>query len=157
MGYLGSFRPQTDKRCCGKRCGNGRHGQTVLPDAEVFLPSRESGSRIRLQPKVESNANADVSRLKLSVDLNQGNRDLVDELLRPGIFESWMINANGDYIVDNAAHNVSAAEGDLTRVGENELEQKLPVKVRSAESLSGSGLGSQDASHSTLLMSCSRC
>ena len=152
MGYLGSFRHKQSSTSVGSDLEMVVTGQAVLPEAEVFIPARESGSRLRLQPKVQTNDTGDVSRVKLTVDLEQGSRDLVDELLRPGVFESWMISANGDYIVDNAAHNVSAAEGDLTRVGENELQQKLPVKVRTADSLSDLGLSSQDAAHSTLLM-----
>jgi len=88
----------------------------------------------------------------LSVGLDQGDRDLIDDLLRPGLFESWMVSANGDYLVENVAHNVSAVEGDLNRVGTSELEQNLPVKVRTADSLSDLGLSSQDAAQSTLLM-----
>lgn len=152
MGYLGSFRHKATSVSVGSDLEMVVTGQAVLPEAEVFIPAKESGGRIRLQPKVQTNDAGDVSKVKLNVDLDQANRDLIDDLLRPGLFESWMVGANGDYIVDNAAHNVSASEGDLARVGENELESKLPVKVRSAESLAGLGLNSQDAAHSTLLM-----
>ena len=152
MGYLGSFRHKETSVSVGSDLEMVVTGQAVLPEAEVFIPPRDSGTRLRLQPKVQTNDAGDVSRVKLVVDLEQSNRDLVDELLRPGLFESWMISANGDYIVENSVHNVSAAEGDLTRVGENELQQKLPVKVRTADSLSDLGLSSQDTAHSTLLM-----
>lgn len=152
MGYLGSFRHTATGAAVGSDLEMVVTGQAVLPEAEVFVPSKDSGSRIRLQPKVQTNAAGDVSKVKLTVSLDQANRDLIDPLLRPGLFESWMIGANGDYIVDNSAHNVSALEGDLTRVSESELEAKLPVKVRTAESLAGAGLSSQDAAHSTLLM-----
>jgi len=152
MGYLGSFRHKPTSAAVGSDLEMVVTGKSVLPEAEVFIPSKDSGSRIRLQPKVQANDTGDVSKIRLTVDLDQANRDLIDDLLRPGLFESWMIGANGDYIVDNAAHNVSASEGDLTRVSENELEAKLPVKVRTAESLAGAGLSSQDAAHSTLLM-----
>ncbi len=152
MGYLGSFRHEETSVSVGSEVEMVVTGQAVLPEAEVFIPSRETGTRLRLQPKVQVNDAGDVSRVRLSIDLEQGNRDLIDDLLRPGLFESWMIGANGEYLVDNAAHNVSAAEGDLTRVGENELQQKLPIKVRTADSLSELGLSSQDAAQSTLLM-----
>ncbi len=152
MGYLGSFRHKATSAAVGSDVEMVVTGQAVLPEAEVFIPSRYSGSRIRLQPKVQTNDAGDVSKVRLTVDLEQANRDLIDDLLRPGLFESWMIGADGDYIVDNAAHNVSASEGDLTRVSDNELESKLPVKVRTADSLAGAGLSSQDAAHSTLLM-----
>ncbi len=152
MGYLGSFRHKPTSTGVGSDLEMVVTGQAVLPEAEVFIPARESGSRVRLQPKVNSNESGDVSKVRLTVDLEQANRDRIDDLLRPGVFESWMVSANGDYLVDNAAHNVSASEGDLTRVGESELEAKLPVKVRTAESLAGVGMNSQDASHSTLLM-----
>jgi Aerotolerance regulator N-terminal len=152
MGYLGSFRHKATSGTVGSDLEMVVTGQAVLPEAEVLIPSKDAGSRIRLQPKVQTNDAGDVSKVKLSVDLDQANRDLIDDLLRPGLFESWMVAANGDYLVDNAAHNVSASEGDLTRVSENELESKLPVKVRTAESLAGLGLSSQDAAHSTLLM-----
>lgn len=152
MGYLGSFRHKATSAAVGSDLEMVVSGQSVLPEAEVLIPSRDSGSRIRIQPKVQTNDAGDVSKVRLTVDLEQANRDLVDELLRPGLFESWMVSANGGYLVNNAAHNVSASEGDLTRVGENELEAKLPVQVRSAESLAGVGLNAQDAAHSTLLM-----
>jgi hypothetical protein len=152
MGYLGSFRHKPTSAGVGSDLEMIVTGQAVLPEAEVFIPARDSGSRIRLQPKVQSNDSGDVSKVRLTVDLEQANRDLIDDLLRPGVFESWMVSANGDYLVDNAAHNVSASEGDLTRVGANELETKLPVKVRTADSLAGIGLSAQDAAHSTLLL-----
>ncbi len=152
MGYLGSFRHEPTSTSVGSPIEMVVAGQTVLPEAEVLIPSRDEGARIRLQPKVSTNATGDVAKLSLAIDLEQANRDLIDSLLRPGVFESWMVSANGDYLVENSAHNVTAAEGDLTRVAGNELENKLPVKVRTAESISGANLSTLDASHSTLLM-----
>ena len=152
MGYLGSFRHKATSASVGSDLEMVVTGQAVLPEAEVLIPPRDAGSRLRLQPKVQVNASGEVSKVQLAVGLEQGDRDLIDDLLRPGLFESWMISANGDYLVSNAAHNVSAAEGDLNRVSESELEQKLPVKVRTADSLSDLGLSSQDAAQSTLLM-----
>ena len=152
MGYLGSFRHKATSASVGSELEMVVTGQAVLPEAEVLIPPRDTGSRLRLQPKVQVNASGEVSKVQLAVGLEQGDRDLIDDLLRPGLFESWMISANGDYLVSNAAHNVSAAEGDLNRVSESELEQKLPVKVRTADSLSDLGLSSQDAAQSTLLM-----
>jgi hypothetical protein len=152
MGYLGSFRHKATGTGVGSDLEMVVTGQAVLPEAEVFIPSRDAGSRTRLQPKVQTSDSGDVSKVRLTVDLEQANRDMIDELLRPGVFESWMVSANGEYLFENAAHNVSASEGDLTRVGESELETKLPVKVRSADSLARIGLSAQDAAHSTLLM-----
>ncbi len=152
MGYLGSFRHKATSVSVGSDVEMVVTGQSVLPEAEVLIPPRDAGSRLRLQPKVQVNATGDVSKVQLSLGLDQSDRDLIDDLLRPGLFESWMVSANGDYLVENAAHNVSAAEGDLARVGVSELEQKLPVKVRTADSLTDLGLSSQDASQSTLLM-----
>jgi uncharacterized membrane protein len=152
MGYLGSFRHKPTSLAVGSPIDMVVTGQTVLPESEILFPARETAMRIRLQPAVDVSAAGDVARVRLAIDMQQVNRDMVDDLLRPGLFECWMINANGDYINNNFAHNVAASEGDLTRVGARELEQKLPVKVRSAESISGAGLNSQDAAHSTLLM-----
>ncbi len=152
MGYLGSFLHKATSSGVGSDLEMVVTGQAVLPEAEVFIPPRDAGSRIRLQPKIQTNDLGDVSKVRLTVDLEQANRDLIDDLLRPGVFEIWMVSANGEYLFENAAHNVSASEGDLTRVAESELESKLPVKVRTAESLAGVGLSSQDAAHSTLLM-----
>ncbi len=152
MGYLGSFRHEATSMSVGTTIEMVVAGQTVLPQAELLIPAGDSGTRLRLQPSVETNATGDVAKFSLAIDLDQANRDLTDSLLRPGIFESWMVTANGDYLVENAAHNVAAAEGDLTRVVGNELEKKLPVKVRTAESISNASLSALDASHSTLLM-----
>lgn len=152
MGYLGSFRHKPTGAAVGTPIEMTVVDQAVLPESEVLIPARESTGRTRLQPPVVVSESGRVSKVKLAIDLQQANRDLIDDLLRPGIFESWMISGNGDYLVQNSAHNVSAAEGDLARVAGRELEQKLPVRVRTAESISGSGMQSQDASPSTLLM-----
>ncbi len=151
MGYLGSFRHKATERSVGDPIEMIVAGQTILPDAELLFPARDGASRIRLQPQVQTK-NADIAKFTLAIDLQPSARDMIDDLLRPGLFEGWMINANGDYLNQNFAHNVSAAEGDLTRVSPRELEQKLPVKVKSAESISGAGMNSQQAAHSTLLM-----
>lgn len=151
MGYLGSFRHPASSQSVGAPIEFVVTDKAVLPEAELLIPSRDANSRTRLQLPIELREN-DVAVLRVAIDLDQAQRDLVDSLLRPGVFESWMIDAGGDYLLKNSAHNVAAAEGDLTRASTRELEQKLPVKIRTAEAISGSGLNSQESTHSTLLM-----
>ena len=64
--------------------------------------------------------------------LDAGEYDRI--YIRPGIFEAWMINAKGEYQVENFAHNVPASEGDLERIAYSELEQKL-LQETSAETM----------------------
>ncbi len=155
LGYLGSFRRAPTSESVGSPIEMVVTGQTVLPDADLLLPARDDASRIRLQRQVEESEQGDVSRLSVGIDLEQMDRDLVDGLLRPGLFEAWMVSGQGEQIVQNFAHNVAAAEGDLSRVTHNELQQKMPdipLRIRTADAVSGTGLNSQNAAHSTLLM-----
>jgi len=159
LGYLGSFRRAPTSAPIGSPLEMVVSGTAVLPEAEVLLPAKREGSpRVRLLRQVVVDPNSShVARLELSIDLADMDRDLIDSLLRPGIYEAWMINSQGEKLLQNSAHNVAAAEGNLDRVSHTELEQKLagiPLNIRTADAISGSGLHSPEASHSMLLMAC---
>jgi uncharacterized membrane protein len=156
LGYLGSFRRAATSQLVGEPLEMVSTSDTILPDGEILLPSRDGAMRVRLQRPVESDAkDSTVSKLALPIELGGMDRDLIDALLRPGIYEMWVINSKGEFVYQNRAHNVLAAEGNLDRVSHVELDEKLagvPLDIRSAESVSGSGLNSPEAAHSTLLM-----
>lgn len=155
LGYLGSFRRPATSQSTGDSIEMVVAGEPVLPDAEILFPSRGEGVRIRLQRQVEMPEGKDLAKLAINVDLDGADRSLTDSLLRPGIFEAWMVNAQGDRLVKNFAHNVAASEGDLDRVSHSEFEQKMrgvPVKIQTAEAVSSLSSMSQDSIHSTLLM-----
>ncbi len=156
FGYLGSFRRSPTSEPVGSPLGMLASGTAVLPEGEVLLPSRDNKSRVRLLQRVTTDDNDRLlSRIDLKIDLGEMDRDIVDGLLRPGVFEAWMTNSQGEKLFQNFAHNVSAAEGNLDRVKQAELEQKLPginFTFRTADAVSEAGLNSSQASHSTLLM-----
>jgi hypothetical protein len=156
FGYLGSFRRSPTSEPVGSPVEMVVSGQTILPEAEILLPPTDGGRRTRLLEKVRlEGTTPEVARVGLSIDLSEMDRDLVDGALRPGIFETWMINGQGEKLFENFARNVAAAEGNLQRVSHSELESKLvgiPLDIRTADSLSDSGLSSSEASHSTLLL-----
>lgn len=156
FGYLGSFRRSPTSEPIGSPIELVATGTAVLPDAEILLPARDGGTRMRLLRKVQTDTQDKlVSRVTLAIHLNELDRDIIDGMLRPGIFEAWMIDSQGENLFGNFAHNVNAAEGNLERVRQSELEQKLAgiaFDYRTAEAVSGVGLNSPAASHSTLLM-----
>ncbi len=162
LGYLGSFRRSPTSQAIGSPLEMVSSDSAVLPEGEVLLPANRLGlltggaPRTRvLRPVALDPQNSSVSRLQLEIDLTTMERDMIDGLLRAGIFELWMTNAQGEHLLQNFAHDVAAAEGNLERVSHAELEQKLagiPLDIRNAETVGGSGLSSQDAAHSTLLM-----
>lgn len=172
FGYLGSFRRAPTGEPVGTAVEMVVSDRPMLPEAEVLLPpSSEGAPRMRLLQQVAPVAkstdakstdakngdaqNAQVSRLRLDINLTQTERDVIDGLLRPGITEMWMIDTQGRKVFQNFAHNVAASEGNLERVTHGELEQKLsdiPLDIRSAQAVSGTGLSSPEAAHSTLLM-----
>lgn len=155
LGYLGSFRHEPTSEPVGSSIHVVASGETILPDAEIIFPAREQGMRLRLQRPMAVSDSGNVSKLALEVDLGSMDRDLVDAMLRPGVFESWMVTGEGENRVRNSARNVPAAEGDLARISPSELQRKLQgisIDIQSAESISGAGLSAQDASHSTILM-----
>ncbi|MCA9134864.1 MAG: hypothetical protein KDA45_16965, partial [Planctomycetales bacterium] len=156
FGYLGSFRRAATSEAVGSPLEMVVSGNSVLPEAEVLLPAGGSGPRSRLLREVIINTEEPLmSRIEVAIDLGQMDRDLIDGLLRPGVFEAWMVNSQGEKLYQNFAHNVAAAEGNLERVTPRELEKKLadvPLSIRTAEAVRGSGLNSPEAAHSTLLM-----
>ncbi|MCA9125798.1 MAG: BatA domain-containing protein [Planctomycetales bacterium] len=159
LGYLGSFRREATSEPVGQPTTMLVQGQTIMPDAEVLVPATEQGTRLRLQRKVEQLPSESTSQpmalLQVRPTLEEPDRQLLDPLLRQGIFESWMTTSQGKQIVRNAARNVVATEGNLERVTRNEFDQRfegLPVEYRTADAVSGSGMNTLDASHSTLMM-----
>ena len=143
LGYLGSFRRAPTSEPIGSPVEMVVSGSPVLPEAEVLLPAKSLRrdnacdycdrwrSTRKTVPRLE---------LEVAIDLTNMDRDLIDGLLRPGIFETWMINSQGEKLLQNSAHNVAAAEGNLERVTPSELEQKLvgiPLDIRTADAVSG--------------------
>ncbi|MCR9291743.1 MAG: BatA domain-containing protein [bacterium] len=155
LGYLGSFRRPATSAAAGEPIEMVMVGQSMLPEAEVLLPAMADGVRVRLQRPIEVSADETASSLKLAIDLEGEDRDLTASLLRPGVYETWMVNALGEAAVKNHARNVPAAEGDLDRVSYSELKQNLrgvPIEIDTAEAISGLSTSSPDAIHSTLLI-----
>jgi hypothetical protein len=155
LGYLGSFRHEPSSQPVGSSIEMIATGETILPESEIIFPAREQGARVRVKRQVEVLDEGHVSRVSFGIELGSMDRDLVDGLLRQGVFETWMITAEGEARVQNFAHNVAAAEGDLSRIASNELQRKLQgieLDIKTAEAVSGAGLNAQDAAHSTILM-----
>lgn len=155
LGYLGSFRHEPTSQPVGSAIEMIVAGETILPEGEIVFPARDAGPRVRVKREVEVLDGGNVSRLAFEIDMSAMDRDLVDGMLRQGVFESWMITADGESRVQNFAHNVAAIEGDLSRITPNELQPKLQgidLDIKSAEAVSGAGLNAQDAAHSTFLM-----
>lgn len=156
FGYLGSYRRMATSEAIGSSLNMVVSDGAVLPEAEILLPSGAGNTRLRLVQKVESTSGTgSQSRVELGIDLGQMDRELVDAMLRPGIFESWMTDSQGQKLFENFAHNVAAAEGNLERVNHSELTKsfpEIPMSIRTADAVSGTGLNSPEAAHSTLLM-----
>jgi uncharacterized membrane protein len=156
FGYLGSFRRSATSQPIGSPLEMVISGDTVLPEAEILFPAREGGMRTKLLQKVAIDSeNSQIARVQLGINLGQMDRDLIDGLLKPGVFEMWVVNSQGEKLFQNFAHNVAAAEGNLERVSHRELKDKLPeipLEIQTAEAVSGTGLNSPEAAHSTLLM-----
>lgn len=155
LGYLGSFRREATSAPIASPLEMIVTGETILPEASLVFPARGEGLRVRVQREVEQRENGSVARIDMKVDLAELDRDLIDGLLRPGVFEAWMMNGQGQNRNQNFAHNVAAAEGDMSRVGRGELQRKLQgvdFEWKTADAMSGIGLNAQDAAHSTLLM-----
>jgi hypothetical protein len=157
VGYLGSFRRSPTSQPIGSPLEMIVSGTVVLPEAEVLLPASSlSAPRMKLiRPVAIDEQNPDVSRVAVAIDVAETDRDVLDGMLRPGVFETWMVDSQERKIFQNFAHNVAAAEGNLERVTYSELERKLsdiPLDIRSAQAVSGTGLNTSEAGHSTLLM-----
>lgn len=159
LGYLGSFRREATSFPVGSPLDVVALDKSMLPEGELLMPSRSVGPRLRLQTPVEQVEEPDslrsVARMEVAVNLGETDRDVIDRLLDAGVFEAWMTDTGGLEYVENRAHNVAASEGNLDRVERSELSSKfpgLPLEVRAADEVSGSGLNSQEASQSTLMM-----
>jgi hypothetical protein len=155
MGYLGSFRREPTSGAVGDTLLATALNQTILPQGEILLPATGEGGRVRMELPVVQAAPDAPARLTVAIDVANQENDMIAGLLRPGIFEAWLTNTQGESLVRNFAHNVSGAEGDLQRVTHAELEEKMqPVKVRvrSAESFSEAGWSPESASPNNLLL-----
>ncbi len=154
VGYLGSFRREVASEIVATPINTTVFGQNILPDAEIFFPSA-SGPRMRVQQKTEPQTDQQLASVKLSIDVTRQSPEVIDALMRAGVFETWLMTTDGKTLVRNLARNVAAAEGDLARVTSQEMEEKLrPVEIRfrSAQSMSAAGWATQTTSPSVLLM-----
>ncbi|MEM7477037.1 MAG: hypothetical protein AAF483_18795, partial [Planctomycetota bacterium] len=155
MGYLGNARKPPTSQPVGAKIEMVVTGDTVLPEAEIIVPGRSDGIRVRLPREVQRDEEEDFSKLSLAIDLNGADRNLTDSILRPGVFETWMTTAQGAKIVRSYAHNVPAAEGDLETVAHSELEQKLDgieLDIQNASTLSQISGNLQEMAQSNFLM-----
>ncbi|RMF41327.1 MAG: hypothetical protein D6753_09790 [Planctomycetota bacterium] len=154
LGYLSSFRRAPTGYPVGAPIEMVVAGTSALPEAEVLVPAGEQGARLRIQRPVQIDDDSTAS-VRLEVGLAPEQRDLVEPLLRPGLFEVWMLTAQGEPLVECLAHNPSAAEGDLSRVERAELERKLAgvdYRFHTAESLAGTTATGDETSPSALVM-----
>ncbi|MFN3191089.1 MAG: BatA domain-containing protein [Aureliella sp.] len=155
LGYLGSFRRSPTSGLVGTRIEMSQAGEPVLPEGDILLPARGGGVRVRLKRPVEISNDGNVAKMGIRIDLQGEDRDLIGNLLRPGIFETWMSNAQGERIVKTYARNVAAAEGDLQTVSESDLRSELKgidFEYRTATAVSNLGASSQDSTRSTFLV-----
>lgn len=159
LGYLSSTSREATSQSVGTPLEFVVTEDQILPDGELLLPGGAAGNRIRLQTQVQQmdtpDGAAPVSAVTLRPALAELDRSTVEGLLRSGVYECWLTDVQGVSHVQNQSHNVSAADGDLSRVTRSELVQKfpgLPVSVRTAAEIEGQGLSAADASQSTFLM-----
>lgn len=156
LGYLGSFRRPATSLPAGSSIEMLVAGRPVLPEGELLIPGREDGVRVRVLREVEQAAGDEVAKMTIDLDLDGPDRDLVDSLLRPGVFEAWMVDAQGQPFVQNTAHNVPAAEGDLEKVSHPQLLQELnglPIEILTSAEVSRWNANTPNAAHSTLFLS----
>lgn len=154
LGYLGSFqRPPTDAVV-----GSGIRMQVantqVLPEGDVLIPGR-SCQRMRVLRSIEKSEPQKLAALSIAPKFEDNlDRAVFDGLLRRGVFEVWMTTADGNSLLRNVAHNVAPQEGDLEKIGHQELTGQFPgidLNVRSSTSFA-SGLSSRESSQSNLAM-----
>lgn len=153
LGYLASFQRADTSRSTGTPIDLTFEENSVLPEAEVLVPARDAGMRVRIQKQVETSSEG-VASLKIAPNLDSMDRDIVDSLLRAGIFEIWTLSPDGKQQVRNFAHNVTATEGDLTQLSPSEFTESLrglEIDVQSADSVSSAARQNQ-GSQSTLLL-----
>ncbi len=155
MGYLGSFRRAPTSESVGQSIVSTFNSTGLIPRAEVLLPAKGDSPRAKLEFQAEQSSADSPATVELKIDLAGNENDSVEGLLRPGLFELWMQTVNGEYLVQNKAHNVNGSEGNLVRVSNSELEaalQPIKISIQSASSLADAGWEPEAASHSTLLM-----
>ncbi|GIW98014.1 MAG: membrane protein [Pirellulaceae bacterium] len=154
LGYLSSFRRPPTSYAVGDRIEWVVAEQQVLPDAELIVPAGPPGNRIRIQRPVEL-LEGGGARVAIEVDLSEESRDLLDPLLRPGVFEWWLLTAQGQPLVRSFAHNVAAAEGELRRVDATELErglQGIDYQLHAAEDLAMTAVQADQGTYDMLLL-----
>jgi hypothetical protein len=154
LGYLGSFRRPPTEASVGGDLQMMSSGRSILPEGNMIIPSSQS-PRIRLQRQVETTMDDTIARLTLPVNLQtQLDGGILDALLKPGLFELWMMDSEGRNVLRNIVHNVSADEGNLERIGHDELRRQMSgadLQIRTARSLASS-LNSQESAQSGLLL-----
>ena len=152
LGYLASFQRSETSRGTGTPIQLTFDENSILPDAEILVPGRDAGMRVRIQqPATLADGTTEIN---IAPDLENMDRDIMDSLLRAGIFEVWTIAPDGTQQVRNFAHNVPASEGDLAKVAPSEFSESLrgvKVEVQSAASVSSAAQQNQ-GSQSTLLL-----
>lgn len=154
LGYLGSFRRAPTEAPVASKIEMRVADTAVLPEGDVLLPSA-GGQRVRLLRTVDKDEKRAISKLSVSANMRENiDRSVLDGLLRSGIFECWMTNADGTFALKNFAHNVAPEEGDLEQLGHQEVAGQFPgvdLKVRSSANFVG-GLSSRESSQSNLAM-----
>lgn len=154
LGYLGSFRRPPTEASVGGDLQMTSSGRSILPEGNLIFPSSQR-PRIRLQRQVEATSDDTIARLTLPVNLQtQLDGGILDALLKPGLFELWMTDSEGRHVLRNIVHNVSADEGNLERIGHDELRRQMSgadLQIRTARSLASS-LNSQESAQSGLLL-----
>lgn len=158
LGYLSGVGRDATSYVVGSPLEFASVSERLLPDAEILLPSQTAGARLRVASpvkEVELDEGRTLAEISLPIELGQTDRDVIDSLLRAGVYEAWLRDSSGEALVVNRAHNVSVGEGDLSRVSRSELERNLPgvpLRIRTAAEVEGQGLAAADASQSTLIM-----
>ena len=86
---------------------------------------------------------------------------LIDGLLRPGIFETWMVNSQGEKLFAEFCPQCGRRRGKSRTCADTanckRSCRKFRLTIRTAEAVSGTGLNSPEAAHSTLLMGLLAC
>lgn len=153
LGYLASFKRAETSRNTGSAIELTFEQNSILPESEILVPARDAGMRVRIQKQVESTSEG-LASIRIAPDLESMDRDILDSLLRSGVFEIWTLAPDGTPKVRNFAHNVTANEGDLTSVSPTEFTESLrgvDIDVQSAESVSSAARQNQGSQSTALL------
>ncbi len=156
VGFLGSFRRQEASQRIGNPLRFAYTSRDILPNLTALFPqSRSSPVRVAFDFAPERDENGNVQG-SIDAFLSQQSEDVRNSILYPGIVELWSSLVQGSRQVQTYATTVSAAEGDLEKMGSTELQQGLrPVETRyrQAESIGNFVSSASLSTRSTLLMS----